>query len=245
MPGLKKGKWASSEDELLVALVKMACGGDNVVWTAEATDAKKISWPQLASRISGRTSKQCRERWYEHLSPAINRGPFSAEEDALMMQQFRQLGNCWTQIAKKLEGRTADATKLRIRVILQAEKEGRSSPPSRSQVPAKTFFLPSHNLEGVVEEILSEQFDLGNLDDVLDRESALPSVVGADVDLDSLISSELDQHAANFSFTGSSNSSSSSSSSSRSKVASVDQTPSPPSLDSPLLVPLLVPLLLP
>jgi hypothetical protein len=36
-------------------------------------------WSQIAKNIPGRLGKQCRERWYNHLSPAINRADWTAE----------------------------------------------------------------------------------------------------------------------------------------------------------------------
>ena len=47
-PGLKKGHWGPEEDELLRRLVEMN---------------GKDKWGEVASQISGRTAKQCRERW--------------------------------------------------------------------------------------------------------------------------------------------------------------------------------------
>ena len=57
-PGLVKSHWRPEEDELLRQLV---------------AEGRK-NWGQVATRIPGRTSKQCRERWYNHLDPNIVRG---------------------------------------------------------------------------------------------------------------------------------------------------------------------------
>ncbi|RLN89361.1 hypothetical protein BBJ28_00022870, partial [Nothophytophthora sp. Chile5] len=57
-PGLVKGHWRPDEDDLLKELV---------------AEGRK-NWGQVATRIPGRTSKQCRERWYNHLDPSIVRG---------------------------------------------------------------------------------------------------------------------------------------------------------------------------
>lgn len=96
-PGLKKGPWQPHEDEMLRDLV------------AEG----RRNWGQVASKIPGRTSKQCRERWYNHLDPQINKNPFSDEEDKVILQAQALLGNRWSQIASMLEGRTEDAVKIR------------------------------------------------------------------------------------------------------------------------------------
>jgi hypothetical protein len=36
------------------------------------------TWSVIASLLPGRTAKQCRERWYNHLCPDITRGPWTA-----------------------------------------------------------------------------------------------------------------------------------------------------------------------
>jgi myb proto-oncogene protein len=37
-------------------------------------------WLLVASHLNGRTGKQCRERWLNHLDPSINKGPWSPDE---------------------------------------------------------------------------------------------------------------------------------------------------------------------
>ena len=44
-------------------------------------------WTKIATKLRDRlgmqrrTGKQCRERWYNHLSPSVNKLPWSAEEE--------------------------------------------------------------------------------------------------------------------------------------------------------------------
>ncbi len=48
--------------------------------------AKK--WSQIAQQLPGRIGKQCRERWHNHLNPAINKDPWSEEEDRYVLSCF-------------------------------------------------------------------------------------------------------------------------------------------------------------
>uniref|UniRef100_M4C2C4 Uncharacterized protein n=1 Tax=Hyaloperonospora arabidopsidis (strain Emoy2) TaxID=559515 RepID=M4C2C4_HYAAE len=96
-PGLVKGHWRPDEDELLKELV---------------AEGRK-NWGQVATRIPGRTSKQCRERWYNHLDPSIIRGEYTVEEDRMILDAQARLGNRWSAIATMLPGRTEDAVKIR------------------------------------------------------------------------------------------------------------------------------------
>jgi len=41
--------------------------------------AKK--WSQIAQQLPGRIGKQCRERWHNHLNPAINKAAWTMDED--------------------------------------------------------------------------------------------------------------------------------------------------------------------
>jgi len=120
-PGLRKGKWTAQEDALLSELAQ-AIHPTGVV-----------NWPELARKIIGRTSKQCRERWFEHLSPDVNHGPFSQEEDALVMQLHEQYGNVWSKIVSHMEGRTADQAKIRIRTILRQSRVSREYADAEAQ----------------------------------------------------------------------------------------------------------------
>lgn len=54
---------------------------------------------KIASYMPGRTPRQVRERYKNYLSPEVNNGPWSREEDALLCQKFMELGPKWSKIA--------------------------------------------------------------------------------------------------------------------------------------------------
>lgn len=110
-PGLVKGHWSFEEDQVLEFLVTQGCN----------------NWGQIAERIPGRTPKQCRERWKNHLDPAINKGPYTEEEDTIILSAQERLGNKWSQIAQLLKGRTEDSVKIRWKSLKQNPSKAAAS----------------------------------------------------------------------------------------------------------------------
>jgi hypothetical protein len=111
-PGLHKGQWKPQEDNMLLKLV-----GEH-----------GTNWPKVAENWSFthdfrvRTVKQIRERWNNHVDPAISRAPFSHEEDQRIIQLHRTLGNSWSAIAKNLPGRVGEAVKSRFKSLSRRQQ---------------------------------------------------------------------------------------------------------------------------
>ena len=95
------------------------------------------NWGQLAQQLTNRTPKQCRERWNNQLNPAINKGPWTWEEDAILAEKQRLLGNRWAEIAKFLPGRTDTLVKNRWNTSVKA----RLSDFRAKEVMGSTAFL--------------------------------------------------------------------------------------------------------
>ena len=85
-------------------------------------------WSFIASRFTNRNVRQVKERWEYYLSPSVNNGPWTAQEDKLLLEKYHELGSKWTAISHFFVGRTNTCCKNRFLAMKRAtEKEQTSS----------------------------------------------------------------------------------------------------------------------
>ncbi|WZZ38130.1 hypothetical protein YC2023_034389 [Brassica napus] len=95
-PELVKGPWTKEEDDMIVQLI-------------QKYGPKK--WSTIARYLPGRIGKQCRERWHNHLNPAINKEAWTQEEELVLIRAHQLYGNRWAELTKFLPGRSDNGIK--------------------------------------------------------------------------------------------------------------------------------------
>ncbi|KAK1367748.1 Myb-related protein like [Heracleum sosnowskyi] len=86
-----KGQWTPEEDEILRQAVQRFNGKN---------------WKKIAECFKERTDVQCLHRWQKVLNPELVKGPWSKEEDDIIIQLVEQIGpKKWSSIAQHLPGR--------------------------------------------------------------------------------------------------------------------------------------------
>ncbi|KAF0906851.1 hypothetical protein E2562_013246 [Oryza meyeriana var. granulata] len=96
-----------------------------VSWSAEEDDVLRTqiaihgtdNWTIIAAQFKDKTARQCRRRWYNYLNSECKKGGWSREEDLLLCEAQKVLGNKWTEIAKVVSGRTDNAVKNRFSTL--------------------------------------------------------------------------------------------------------------------------------
>ncbi|KAG5191633.1 Homeodomain-like protein [Tribonema minus] len=95
------GSWSVEEDARLKALVTV----------------HGCKWALVARSMPGRVAKQCRERYLNHLDPKLQRGPWTPEEEQVLLRLCEGQNRQWAEICRQLPGRSYNDVKNRYNLI--------------------------------------------------------------------------------------------------------------------------------
>lgn len=110
----KSGAWCKAEDELLVRLIY-----EGLEWRNITTQLNS----QIHAGLNIRNSKQCKERWNNHLNPAMSKQPWTSEEDLRLINLYIHHDNKWGCISKEMKNRSSTNVKNRVNSLINRERK--------------------------------------------------------------------------------------------------------------------------
>jgi hypothetical protein len=78
-------------------------------------------WSVVAKRLEGCTTRQCRNRWFHRLAPAVRPRRWTPEEDRLLVEKINEIGKDWAKMKQVFRGRKIPDIKNRWRRYLEHE----------------------------------------------------------------------------------------------------------------------------
>ena len=109
----KRAEWTPEEDFYMLSYIT-SYGPQNWSLVADYMNAR-FPWDK-------KSSKQCRERWYNKLDPAICHSPWTKQEEALLVLSHMKYKNRWCDISNALKGRHNNMIKNRFYSIFRKVK---------------------------------------------------------------------------------------------------------------------------
>ena len=125
-------KFSKEEDEKLIKLVE---------------ELGNYDWNTISSRMNGRTPRQCRERYRNYLAPSLVNGPWTTEEDALLIQKFAQYGPRWATFVQYFKNRSDVNIKNHWSSISHRIAKLSKTPASKKAVKKNSKMASENNLE--------------------------------------------------------------------------------------------------
>ncbi|KAL4075656.1 hypothetical protein J3A83DRAFT_4090213 [Scleroderma citrinum] len=86
-PDVKETAWTPEEDQRLLELYALHAG----------------KWATITKQIPGRTDDACSKRYRELHDLQLKKGDWSAEEDAQLLEAYKELGGRWGQVGQQLQ----------------------------------------------------------------------------------------------------------------------------------------------
>ena len=145
----KKSKFTPDEDQKLRELVDPSGRND---------------WSEIAKHFTNRNARQVKERWEYYLTPDVNNGPWTPEEDQILIAKFQEFGSKWTAISKFLPTRTNTCCKNRYLAMMRTTKEKKKKSSSSKRKVEDNSVKPSTNclnefIQSEPKQTASKSFD--------------------------------------------------------------------------------------
>ena len=106
----------------------------------ELVDRYGDDWCSIASEMTGRGVRQCKERWSQYLAPDIVTREWTEEEDMRLEQKVTELGRRWIHIKPFFPGRTD--TNLKNRFNLLCRRRMKQWQKAITNLSIKSVYVP-------------------------------------------------------------------------------------------------------
>jgi Myb-like DNA-binding domain len=148
VPG-KRRPWTRVEDEAIKGLVKE---NGTQQWAVIAEKLNK------SLNTQGRSGKQCRERWHNHLDPLILKDPWTLSEEKILFEKHIELGNKWADISNYITGRTDNSIKNHFYSLLRKQyKKLNGFEATRDQLKEYDEILSNSILNSVYKKLKNKK----------------------------------------------------------------------------------------
>ncbi|OHT15906.1 hypothetical protein TRFO_42201 [Tritrichomonas foetus] len=77
------------------------------------------NWKRIASNLPGRNGRQCRDRWYNYLSPDVDFIPWTTADDKILVDKVNECGTHWSMIHACFPKRSVNNIKNRWHSFLK------------------------------------------------------------------------------------------------------------------------------
>lgn len=134
------------------------------VWTAEedallaqvVIEDGKRRWKYIAMRMTLKSEKktiyspkQVRNRWENHVDPDLNKGPWTSDEDTELLSLIATFGKKWSEISRRLPGRTMHTVKNRYKSLAKHKIDGIPLPNTQNTQTVQPEAPPMQPIEPV------------------------------------------------------------------------------------------------
>jgi hypothetical protein len=135
--------WTKEEDALLQRLVQSM--------------QMPMKWSVVANSLPGRTGKQCRERYVNHLNPRLKTSDWNPVEDSTIFHLYSTTGSHWSSMSKVIPGRTDNGIKNRYHNLRrQVERDDESRQKKASLNKDYSEFVRQDLIRKVPEALLGK-----------------------------------------------------------------------------------------
>ena len=158
----KRKHWTSEEDSAIISLVS---GKQSYTWT----DIARMLAEDYG--LPGRSSKQCRERWHNHLDPGLKKAKWTPEELLALFSAHCEHGNKWTKIKNFLPGRSENCVKNQFYSCLRRQfRKWKGHDAQRHQLHKYSRILVSQLISNLKKKTLKgdQEKTLADIDPVTD-----------------------------------------------------------------------------